>query len=379
MDAPPKAVAFLATTILAWMGLSPSPNALGLVGLLVALQLYPRLFPTRTGRFLPPWIASTLGATMSHASAASNALQASVLSMVLLLVISGVVSLIPVATIHVDMRFASKNRRYSWSRLGAFPAVWASAWGIISMLTPVGRLLTWSPVNGLGPYTWISSYLGPWGIDFVVAAWSVVISEAIITPLSQHPLLTGDPDYPGNAERSAPYTDNPDEPTPQEHSILSHKSAFSLFLLALVIPSFWTPTIPNPTYTAATTPFSLGCALPQTHLPHGAPHTPTLDDYIAETKKMTSAKLVLWPEGAVKFDTEAERNETFGKIATQVLNGHKGLHVGVGFEETAPESWGKRASKRNGFALLVDDKVVIQYYKRHLVPSTSIFRLTMTG
>ena len=97
-----------------------------------------------------------------------------------------------------------------------------------------------------------------------------------------------------------------------------------------------------------------------------------------ETKKMTSAKLVLWPEGAVKFDNEAHRNETLEKIAAQVFKNRKGFHVGIGFEEDAPESWNKRASRRNGFALLVDNTTVLQYYKRHLVPSTLSFRLTTT-
>ena len=176
-----------------------------------------------------------------------------------------------------------------------------------------------------------------------------------------------------------PYTDNPDEPASKDHSTLWYKSAFTLSLLALTIPSLWTPTIPNPTYTTTTTPFTLGCVLPQTHLPHKAPHTPTLDDYIAETRKMTNAKLVLWPEGALKFETEKQRNETFEEIAKKVLNNRKGFHVGVGFEEYAPESWNGRPSRRNGFALLVDHTVVLQYYKRHLVPSALAFYLMVTG
>jgi len=374
-----QVAAFLATTILASAALSPSPNAVGLVGLLVALQMHPRLFFRRADKFVSPWAASTIGAAISHSRAASNALQASVLSIFLTAVISAVVSAIPVAVVYVDSRYIGKNHRYNWPRLAAFPAFWASTWGIISVLTPVGRLLTWSPVTGLGPYTWVSSYLGPWGIDFIVAAWSVVLTEAIAVPLSRRALLVEDSAEARNMERFAPYTDDPDTPASRDHSTLYHKSAFTLFLITLVIPSLWTPAIPNPTYTSTITPFTLGCALPQTHLPHTTPHPPTLDDYIKETRKMTNAKLVLWPEGALKFDTEKQRNTTFEEIANKLLNLHKGLHVGVGFEETAPESWGKRASKRNGFALLVEDKVVLQYYKRNLVPSALMFHLTMTN
>ena len=206
-----------------------------------------------------------------------------------------------------------------------------------------------------------------------------MLTEAIAAPLSQYVLSIQDPDHPRNVEPIVPYTDNPDEPIAKDHSPFWHKSAFALSLLALTVPSLWTPAIPNPTYTVATTPFSLGCVLPQTHIPHHPHHTPALEDYITETRRMTGAKLVLWPEGALKFNNEAHRNATFEEIATKVLKGRKGFHIGVGFEEDAPESWNKRASRRNGFALLVDDKVVLQYYKRHLVPSTLTFCLTMMG
>jgi len=333
----------------------------------------------KVSTFIFPWAASAVGVGMSHVSAASSALQTSAVSTVLLMLSSAGIAVVPIAVVYCDARFLSKNHRYNWSRLAGFPAVWASTWGVISMLMPTGRLLMWSPVTGLGPYTWISSYLGPWGIDFVVASWSVVLTEAIAIPLSQHALSMQDPDYPRNVERVAPYDDNPDEPTTRDHSTLWYKSAFTLFLLTLTMPSLWTPLVPNPTYITTTTPFSLGCVLPQTHLPHRTPHSPTLDDYITETKKMTNAKLVLWPESALKFDNEEQRNKTFETIFTEVLKNRKGFHVGVGFEERAPESWNKRASKRNGFALLVDDQVVLQYYKRHLVPSKEIPHLEMAG
>ena len=377
MDAPPI-VAFLATAILASVALSPSPNAPAVVGLLVALQLYPRLFPKNANSFLLPWTASTLGSVISYAGAASNALQGSGLSAVVWAAISAAVSAISVSVVLFESHF-TKNHRYNWSRLAVFPACWATTCGAMSMVTSVGRLLPWSPVTALGPYAWISSCLGPWGVDFVVAAWSVVITEVITTPLSQYVLSTQDPDHPRNVEPVAPYTDNPDEPVSKDHSTLWYKSAFTLSLLALTIPSLWTSTIPNPTYTATTTPFTLGCVLPQTHLPHKTPHTPFLEDYITETRKLTNAKLVLWPEGVLKFENETKRNEAFEEIYKKVLHNRKGFHVGVGFEENAPQSWNGRASRRNGFALLVDDRVVIQYYKRHLVPSTLSFHLTMAG
>lgn len=357
---PTSIVAFISTTTLAFIALSPSPNAVGIVGLLTALQMYPRFFSTGSARYITPWAASTIGATMSHVKATSNALQGpSVLSMILLMVISSVVSAISVGGVYLDAR-VGRTRRYNWCRLAVFGALWATIWGTISVITPVGRLLTWSPVTGLGPYTWVSAFLGPWGIDFIVAAWSVVLTEVVATPLSQSASLIG----------ATPYADNPDEPAPRNRFALNHKTAFTLSLLVLAIPGFWTPHIPNPTYTVTTTPFTLGCVLPQTHLPHRTPHSPVLADYIAETKKMTHAKLVLWPESALKFDTEADRNATFKEILEVVLKNQTGFHVGLGFEENFQGSQNGRASKRNGFALLANGEVVLQYYKRNLVPRT---------
>jgi len=371
-------VAFIATTILAYIALSPSPNAGGLVVLLVVLHTYQRFCPRKAVQYVAPWAASTIGATVSRASAANNALQGpSVFSMVPLIGVSAAASFFSVVVFYLDALAIGKKRRYSWSRFIAFAIVWASVWEIISVLTSVGRLFTWSPVTGLGPYTWVSSYLGPWGIDFIVAAWSVTLAEVVAIPLSQRAFLVEDPEDPTPAERMTPYTDNPDEPTPRDHSTLYHKSVVTLLLLALALPGSWAPT-PLPTYTTTTTPFSLGCVLPQTHLPHKTPHSPTLEDYITETKKMTGAKLILWPEGALKFNTEAHRNETFKNITNQVLKQHQGLHVGFGFEENTPESWNKRASRRNGFALLSGDGTVLQYYKRNLVPSTLIFHSMVT-
>ena len=370
-------VAFSATAILAAVGPSPSPNFVGILGLLVMLQVYPRIFSRKLRRLAAPWAASAIGIVISYASPASNALQSSALSVVILVAVSALGPAIPILVVWFDAHYIGKNRRFSWFRLTAFPAFWASVWGIVSLLSPVGRLFVWSPVTGLGPYTWVSSYLGTWGIDFVVAGWSVVLTETIAVPIFQYAPSTEDTEGPENAVHFAPFTDNPGETPSEDYSKSRHKHVFTVLLLALALPSLWTDIIPNPTYTTTTTPFTLGCVLPQTHLPHTKPHSPTLQDYIDETKKMSHAKLVLWPEGALKFDKEEERNKTFEIIAHDLLKRYKGLHIGLGFEEYATEPQNNRASKRNGIALLVEDKIVLQYYKRHLVPSTLVSELMM--
>ena len=156
-----------------------------------------------------------------------------------------------------------------------------------------------------------------------------------------------------------------------------HRCIFTVLLLALALPSLWTDIIPNPTYTTTTTAFTLRCVLPQTHLPHTKPHSPTLQDDIDKTKKMSHAKLVLWPEGALKFDKEEEQNRTFKIITHYLLKQFKGLHIRLGFEEYATEPQNNRASKRNVIALLIEDNIFLQYYECHLVPGTSVSELMM--
>ena len=173
-------VAFVATTVLALSTLSPSPNFAGLLGLLVTIQVYTRVFSRKFHHLVQPWVASTIGTLISYANPASNALQSSALSIVLLIVISALGPVIPISAIWFDANYIGKNRRFNWFRLAAFPAFWASLLGIVSLSSPFGRLFMWSPVTGIGSYTWISSYLGPWGIDFVVAGWSVVLTEVKI-------------------------------------------------------------------------------------------------------------------------------------------------------------------------------------------------------
>lgn len=374
---PLSMVAFLVTAILAAVGLSLSPDFAGLLGLLVVVQLYPRTSSRKLGRLAQPWAASTVGALISYAKPASNALQSSALSMLLLVGISAVGPAISILAVWFDANYIGKNHRFNWFRLAAFPAIWASLWGALSFISPVGRLLMWSPVTGLGPYTWVSSYLGTWGIDFILAGWSVLLTEVIAIPLFQRSLPNEDPGGPRDAVHFTPFTDNPDETPSNDHSTSHHHYGFAVLLLTLTLPSLWVDIVPNPTYTTSTTPFTLGCALPQTHIPNTKPHSPTLQHYIDETRKMTNAKLVLWPEGAIKFNTEAERNASFEKIVKNLLEPHKGLHIGLGFEEYATEPRNGRAGKRNGFALLVEDRVVLQYYKRNLFPSTLVSRLNL--
>ena len=50
---------------------------------------------------------------------------------------------------------------------------------------------------------------------------------------------------------------------------------------------------------------------------------------LTKLKKMSDAKLVLWPEGVLKFDKEEERNKTLKVITHDLLKQYKGLHIGL--------------------------------------------------
>jgi len=105
---------------------------------------------------------------------------------------------------------------------------------------------------------------------------------------------------------------------------------------------------------------------------------PTLNDYIEETMKYQSAaKVLLWPEGAVSFASDAERDAAFDAVRAKVT----GAYVGVSFEQIAADprdSSGKRSYKRTGIALVHKDSPdpLMLYYKRHLVPIAETYHLS---
>jgi apolipoprotein N-acyltransferase len=104
---------------------------------------------------------------------------------------------------------------------------------------------------------------------------------------------------------------------------------------------------------------------------------PSLGDFIAETKKLTSqAKVVLWPESAVEFGSQGEREAAFEELRKDI---QKSV-IGVAFEEFVPQDSSNPSGsrmRRNGLALVHEGQKkgeeVIQYYKRNLVPCTSFY------
>jgi apolipoprotein N-acyltransferase len=87
------------------------------------------------------------------------------------------------------------------------------------------------------------------------------------------------------------------------------------------------------------------------------------------------AHVVLWPEGAVYFDSEADRHKKLEWVkGNATING---ATIGVSFTEPAPSEGDRQlhGKTRNGIALVNKDGVIFEYYKRHLVPRMFLFPL----
>jgi len=195
-------------------------------------------------------------------------------------------------------------------------------------------------------------FTGPAGIDWVVAAWAVVCSELMAQ------WLMGSLEYESLEDAHG------------KESLLSSrtKGLLSLvtILLALTFPSSTTyNTLPRASIDKHT-PFTVGCVLPD---PSDGSRA-TLDDFITQMKKMNAANIILWPESAVVFNSEKEREDAFERVRQLALPSL----IGVAFDEYVV---GDPEHTRNGFAIVHKDQKlgdeVIQYYKRNLVPFTESF------
>ncbi|KAI0308296.1 hypothetical protein B0F90DRAFT_154925 [Multifurca ochricompacta] len=252
-----------------------------------------------------------------------------------------------------------------YAKVTFFPAVWATTWQLTSHASPVGNLVTWSPVTGIENYEWMRSLFGTWGINWLVGAWAIVIAEMVgawfIGPVeefeSDGPLI---PSIISDAE--------PQQSKPAPLQGVHQAILLSTALLALTLPSFFSPTIPSLPWSTSSTPLPVSCILPHPSLPGDT--TSPLDRFIAESRQHNSARLLLWPEGALRFETVAQREEALDRVRAEI----KGPLVGVTFTEPVPPSAEWRHSRtgkwRNGLVLVGPDGPVAEFYKHNLVPKS---------
>jgi hypothetical protein len=250
------------------------------------------------------------------------------------------------------------------TKLTLFPTFWATIWQFISHTSPVGQLVTWSPVTGIASYEWMRPYFGPWGINWLVGAWAIVIAEVVgawfIGP-------GDDSDPPGLLIPSLVSNGEP-QPRRPAFSPGPHRTLlFATSLLVLTAPSFLPANPPLP-WSDSSTPLPVGCILP--HPPSPGDGSTPLDRFIAESRHHNGARVLLWPEGALRFETISQREEAINRVRNEI----RGPLIGVTFTEPVPPNAGWEHSRdgkwRNGLVLVGPDGPVAEYYKRNLVPCT---------
>ena len=352
---------------LAFFALSPTPSFIPLVLLISTLLVYTRIISFR------PHVPQTVfwavmgvsfASTISHIMPSLNALSSPASSIASLWLISSLSSSIAFSIILLSDRL-SPRFHIPWARATFFPTIWATVWQIVSHTSPVGQLVTWTPIAGVG-YEWMRPHFGTWGANWLVGGYAIVIAELVgawfIGPVEEFephgPLI---PSIDSNAE-------------PRSISSATSQARHTLFLsaalLALTIPSFFSPALPILPWSASSTPLSIGCVLPHPSLPNDG--ISPLDRFITESKQHTGARILLWPEGALRFESSLQREEALTRVQKEI----KGPLVGVTFTEPVPREVGwehaREGKWRNGLVLVGPDGPVAEFYKRNLVPSTSI-------
>lgn len=362
LDKNPTLIFGVTEFLLAFLSLGPTPAFVPLVLLLTTIRIHGLRIACRSTRVLElmcSWVAVTAGASLAHYSSATNALSSSSQAFAAVAVMSAITYVLAILPFYVDIRL---NRKFqtSWSQITLFPVAWATTWTIVSHISPVGRLLNWSPVSP-HPFHWLLPYTGPMGIDWAVGACVALCSEVAAAWL----MGTDSDDQPVNLSTS------PSEAQSNRRS----RSLLTLgtFLVALSIPSLHSSLPARIDTIVDSSPLGVACALPSVRKGQHA----TLGDFITETKKLTSqAKVILWPESAVVFNSREEREAAFEELRKDI---QKSV-VGVAFEESLPvdpSNPGESRMRRNGLALVnggqAKGEEVVQYYKRNLVPRTSSY------
>ena len=347
-----------ASFLLSYISLSLTPAFVSLIFLLTSLLLYTRkefVYQNAISRrMLFLWITLTASISLCNQQSSIHALATPATSIASLVLLSGTSSLIALAPIVARHSFTTSS---SGAHHFVFPAMWTLTWLVISRISPLGRLVTWSPLSGVESYQWIQRFFGYAGIDWIVAAWASVAAEICQSSIDANDIHTTLIDiHQDVAER-------PNRVVPK------HTIPLIGFLLALIVPSFYINSLPMSPFSSTTTPLGVACILPQRS------EKPQLDRFLTESIKYSSrAKVLLWPEGAIVFETQAEKKDTLDRI--QHTTSQFKVWIGVSFEERVSGGISQRDGlHRNGMALVGPNGVEITYYKRKLVPSMSKSRV----
>ena len=361
----PNVVFPAVSSVLAFFALSPTPSFVPLTALVATLLVYTRIAVPR--RHAPRTIFGaitgiSLASTISHLFPSIHALSSTTASVISLWIISSLASAVAFGIV-ISSNYLSLRFNNPWAKIALFPALWATAWQAISHTSPVGHLVTWSPVTGIASYEWTRPLFGAWGMNWIVGAWAIVIAELV----GRWFIGARDEFDPPGPLVSLVANGEPEPGQPTTYPGPRHILRLGTVLLVLTTPSFLSPTISTLPWSGSSTPLPIGCILPHPSSPDDG-STP-LDRFITESRQHNGARILLWPEGALKFETISQREEAIQRVQDEV----KGPLVGVTFTEPVPPSaeWGySRDGKwRNGLVLVGPDGPVAEFYKRNLVPS----------
>lgn len=349
----PGPVFNVAAFLLGLLSLTKTPPFWPLVMLISSSQLYIQNFhkrPHSGSKIFCLWLSISLAGTVTNLAPALHALSSSTSSLLMMACMSLIESGVSLIIVMADARVIGQNIN-PWAKTLLFPTLYASVWSGLSHLSPLGRLIMWSPTEGVGRLSWLLPITGPCIFDWTVAACAVLLTQIV-----SHWLMGP----------------NIDDPPKTSSSNNQYTLTLASFLAVLTLPSFVMNNVPLPPSSLSTTPLTVGCVLPSTIYDKRKPTE--LAEFIEVSKKMTNAHILIWPEGAVRFDNAQQKKEAF----KQVSNNMSGTYVGVSFDEFVPdESGGRTGKRRNGFALIAplnksDSIAEFEYYKRHLVPGKSL-------
>jgi len=354
------------------LALGPTPTFIPLVCLVAVLRVGTRLIiprPHATRRLAILTAFVTLGTSIAYGAEGLTALSSMAGSLAALAGLSTAFSSATILPFLVASRFDMYQNPF------VFPAIWASVWCLVSSLSPVGRLGAWSPLLGVGGYTWTRPYLGAVGLDWILAAWAEIAGEVFTVFLwggdsSEYQPLE-------DQTQNSPSSNNENRSDGFQHPNQSQsgqrKSSFLFSILFAIVcvgsvPSFSTDTLPLPISSDDTVPLGLACVLPTI-----TSEVQPIYSYLNETLRLAPlARIVLWPEGAVTFDSLRDRENKLEEVRKVAL--HNGIFIGVSFTEPVPEpmdTHDARRKMRNGMVLVNATGSVYEYYKRNLVPGTS--------
>ncbi len=369
----PLAITSSIVCVLSAIALGPTPSFIPLACLVAVLRvgtrlILPRPHAKRRLAILTAFI--TLGTSISYGAEGLTALSSMAGSLAALVGLSAGFSSVTILPFVVASTFDVHQNPF------VFPAIWASVWCLVSSLSPVGRLGAWSPLLSVGGYSWTLPYLGAVGLDWILAAWAEIVGTIFTVFLWGGESSEFQPLE--DQTQNSPSSNNGDQsngfqqPNQSRHSRRNTSFTFPI-LFAIVcagsIPSFSTDVLPLPISSDDTIPLGLACALPTI-----TSETQPIFSYLKESLRLAPlAKIVLWPEGAVAFDSLQDRKDKLEEVRKVAL--HNGIFIGVSFTEPVPEpmeSHDARRKMRNGMVLVNATGSVYEYYKRNLVPGTSI-------